>query len=108
MSEHPNPSVIPSKRPPHPNLDRADEVHERSQAIGDFLSWLTDNHKIILAERSRATNRLNAVVPTDLQVNQWLAEFYGIDHVEMERERQALLEWVRAAQPEGGAHGRGA
>lgn len=82
--------------PVGPNLEKMTKVSDTSNVAGDFLRWLQDTKHIILAQRSPSTNRLNPVPATDLQINRWLAEYFGIDYDEMERERLRLLNWVRS------------
>jgi hypothetical protein len=81
--------------PETPNLDKAHEVHKQSQAIGDFLEWVrlaSDTHERLLF----AFYRGDVLIPASYNIQQLLAEFFGIDYDAMERERWALLEYMRA------------
>lgn len=90
-----------SDAPVGPNLTLMTNVADTSNVCGDFLRWLLDTHHLLLAEYIGSSLRLTQRPATDLAVNRWLAEYFHIDYDEMERERLALLEWVRRAQPEG-------
>ena len=82
-----------------PELDKLAAISERSQAIGEFL----DTSPYILYEtvpcekyhpRLAATaycSQGSHTVPTSKTIQQILAEYFGIDLQEVERERRMIL-----------------
>ena len=94
---HTGPGVEESaKRPPGypsvPNLDKALKIHDQSQAIGEFLDWCYqrgwflcehwESHEFPVPIRENNTHRI-------------LAEYFGIDYDAMNKEQEAVLEYVR-------------
>lgn len=80
-----------------PELDKIVEAAEDSQKIGEFLEWLSEQ-EIILAEWTGSDcewcgESLMCMVQTREQL---LANYCGIDLVKAEKERQALLDEVKA------------
>ncbi len=74
-----------------PQHDRLMEVRVESQAIGEFIDWLYYEHGVMLAhygdgERLYTYHR---------NVNEMLAEFFGIDLQELEQEKRAMLARLR-------------
>ena len=78
-----------------PTLDKIQKVHEQSQAIGTFLDWLGEKG-ITLCHR-----------PEDSEyywhcgrgAESLLYEYFGIDEQEAEKERRALLDYIRKEKP---------
>jgi len=106
-----------------PNLDKASEVKELSQTIDEFIEWLHDEKEIDTCRRLEVEPFEDDTGPDyygecpvcgielDLRgdpfifwwpayanIQEWLAEFFGIDHDEMERERTELLLHLRDQQ----------
>ncbi|KKM04767.1 hypothetical protein LCGC14_1761010 [marine sediment metagenome] len=83
------------EQPKTPNCDKMLAVKDKSQVLTEFVDWL--NHK-----------------EKGYHICQWFdetleyasyggysklfAEFFGIDYDEMEREKQAILTFIRAQQ----------
>jgi hypothetical protein len=65
-------------------------VHTASQAQGEFLTWLQEEKHYILC--GHPTCKWAAAVAT---VEKLLAEFHGIDLNKVEKERRALLDFLR-------------
>lgn len=87
------------KQPKCPEAEKLAAVSEDSNKIGGFLSWLS-SQGVYLAEYDESDNfvRSSDYKLTDYGINRILAEYYGIDLDEVERERRALLDWLREVQ----------
>ena len=106
-----------------PNLDKMQEVKEYSQMIGEFVEWLRTEKGIDTCRRLEIEPyedddgpdyygecpvcgceldlRGDPFIfwwPTYTNVQGLLAEFFGIDYDEVERERTALLLHLRDQQ----------
>lgn len=81
------------KKPETPELDKVQEVRDRSQTIGEFLDWLP-SQGIFLAryyeERGLSTFAVN--------IQELLAEYFDIDLEVMEEEKRRLLSGVSVEQ----------
>ena len=75
--------------PPTPTLDKMQAVHARSQAIGEFLEWLGQQGYVICCSGRYPP------APAGKSTEQLLAEYFGIDLEAAERERRAVLDYVR-------------
>lgn len=80
--------------PPTPMLDRMKAVRERTQAIGEFLEWL-QSRGYVLCSRTEGECPDIPYLPAAKSTEELLAEYFGIDLDAAERERRAVLEWVR-------------
>lgn len=101
-----------------PMLDKMLEVKDESQAIGEFLEWLTSERKIHLgkylgdeeyesdANKRERTDEMHRVrdhyvysqedlVPVNLDIEELLAEYFGIDSKQAEKERREILEGLK-------------
>lgn len=81
-----------------PELDKMHAVHGKSQAIGEFLEWLTFEKGWTLAEWKKteyADDFHNELWPTSYSIEKLLAEYFEIDLEKTEIERRALLEEIR-------------
>lgn len=90
-------------RPATPQLDKMVAVREESRTIGEFLTWLQAEGYVICVWRDavRVGDHLAqpaGYYPAGRTAEQLLAAYFGIDLEEAERERQAVLEWVRRQQ----------
>lgn len=101
-------------QPECPECERLTKVSEESQKIGYFLEWL-DNHGIQLAvwdnnysgvvrdSEGNEEDFSGKLVPDwkhkgDSGINKLLAEYFDIDLDKIEKERRALLNWIREEQ----------
>lgn len=89
--------AIPPLSVDTPELNKVLEVSEDSQRIGEFLEWLAEQ-EIVLAEwvgreYGVGTESLMRISQTREQL---LANYFEIDLVKAEKERQALLDAIRA------------
>ncbi len=75
-----------------PELNRIIGVSEDSQRIGEFLEWLAEQ-EITLAKWNDNEEELFEIRQSREQL---LANYFEIDLVKAEKERQALLDEVRA------------
>jgi hypothetical protein len=83
---------------PTPELDRQrDIIHSgKAQTVQNFIDWLRDEKKYVLAEWSEASKQPMSgedqeLFPVFIQPEDLMAEFFGIDRNKIEQERRALL-----------------
>ncbi len=103
--------------PKTPELDRLGAVKDKSQAIGEFIDWLTSEKKVHLGSphehgptcrgwdegRDRYAPRgedrcecsTGEFIPLNTSIEKLLAEFFEIDLKKVEKERQAILDHIR-------------
>lgn len=76
------------KDPETPMLEKLRSVRHESQQIGEFLEWLEHQgiHLMTYGEGDELS-------PDYRGVERLLADYFEIDLVQVEKERQALLEW---------------
>jgi hypothetical protein len=79
----------PHKEPKCPECEKLFKVSPQSQVIGAFLEHLKENG-VKLSEWHR-----NSLVPIRSSTEDLLAEYFDIDMDKVERERQALLEYLK-------------
>lgn len=107
-----------SKYPKTPELDKMKAVKEKSQACGELLEWLEQEHGLYIgkphvhspacpgwdSERERYNPDFQNQCPIrESQFErhelgsreQLLAKFYGIDLKKVDDERQAILDYIR-------------
>lgn len=86
-------------QPPCPECEKLAAISEESNRIGEFLSWLS-RQDIIIAQYDSFGDlyRSRNYQLTDSGINRMLAEYYEIDLDKVERERRALLDWIREVQ----------
>jgi hypothetical protein len=75
----------------YPEHEKLAKVQDRSQAVGEFLEWLTSEQHYVIAEYEGDT-----LWPVQRALNSWLAQFFQIDPVALEREKRAMLDHQRA------------
>ena len=76
--------------PTTPTLDRIREVHERSEAIGAFLEW-GQAHGLVMCRYNSDRERYYAAESIDTLLH----AYFEIDDKAEERERRALLDYIR-------------
>lgn len=80
-------------------IEKALAVKEKSQAIGEFLEW-AQSEGYFLASWQHFGNPEpeghDRLVTSRNTIHQWFAEFFEIDQDKIEKERQALLNEIRA------------
>ena len=77
-------------------LDRIQEVHEDSQRIGEFLEWLLGEWSGSECDECGDETFIHMIQTRE----QLLANYFEIDLAKAEKERQALLDAVRAENNE--------
>lgn len=80
-----------------PQLDRMREVQAESQAVGQFLEWLSEQ-RIDLCSLIVGSGHDRWAPITD-GTEKLLARYFGIDLNAVERERRAVLNYFAKAQP---------
>jgi hypothetical protein len=82
----------------YPEHDKLAEVADQSQAIGEFIDWLSKEKGMHLYRYLKG-----AVCPveTNLSIQSLLAEFFEIDLKRLEDEKRAMLTAMRAANEAG-------
>lgn len=81
-------------------LQKMNEVKDKSQLIGEFLDWLMNEKGCVIAEYSDSEIYVyKPLIPNRLSIEQLLAEYFDIDLEKAERERVELLERFRKANP---------
>lgn len=82
------------KYPEHAKLTA---VSGKSQTIGEFLDWLLNdsrNAKYRLCEH-RIVSGIDEFVPTYISIEKLLGEYFGIDTVKINVEKEKMLQEVR-------------
>jgi hypothetical protein len=74
----------------HPEHDKLAEVADKSQVCGEFHEWLMAQGYLLA--RYGVGSRPNELSPVRRDLDDMLAEFFGIDRVRLEREKRAMLE----------------
>ena len=84
------------KYPEHAKLS---EVSDLSQAIGEFLDWVSQEHGASLAVfEDNWHENSGCMVPLIYGVQDLLAEHFNINLNELEREKRRMLDEIRTAQ----------
>lgn len=82
-----------------PQLDKMLEVNPQSQVIGEFLEWLRNKKKyaicFLYADRIDDEEDTLSFEPIEQPIEQLLAEYYGVDLNEAEKERTLILQSIR-------------
>jgi hypothetical protein len=85
--------LVHEKKIKTPMLDKMLEVKDKSQTIGDFLEWIGHREpRLYLCEVDQDAEQYYPSFPG---IEKLLAEFFGINLDEAERERRRLLDYVR-------------
>lgn len=66
------------------------QLRDKTEVIGEFLEWLLDNYSV--CDWDEENNRYEQRYQN---IEQWLAEYFDIDLNKVEREKTALLQWIR-------------
>jgi len=95
----------------YPEHMKLKAVQEKSQAIGEFLEWLSSEKQIHMAKwldveytdidpfsDKETKYTVNELVIQPLNINEILAEYYGIDLKKIEAEKCAMLDSLRQNQ----------
>lgn len=76
-----------------PTMDRMVEIQEQSQLCGEFLDWFLRKYTVFDRKQKRESPFADVMWNGDyINKEKLLAEFFDIDLVEAEKERQAILD----------------
>lgn len=87
----------------YPECEKMSKVTEKSQSIGEFLEWLSEEKKVVIGsyqefespwDKEGCTRKEFA--PFRYDTEKLLAEFFGIDLKKVEQEKRAMLAEIRA------------
>lgn len=78
----------------YPEHEKLRKISDKSQVVGEFLEWLEDTKGWRLARWGRYINWME---PVHYDVQDILAEFFGIDRDRLDAEKDAMLEELRKA-----------
>ena len=88
----------------YPEHDKLRAVSNLSQAQGEFLDWLGQEKGWTLGEWRAQESEL--FWPVNYSLQNLLAEYHGIDRVQLEREKLAMIDELSAApEPQGAEAG---
>lgn len=97
----------------YPEHDRLQAVKERSQTIGDFLSWIQEEQSVVLARSHKHNGNCvedgkkmcgaenDSLVPVFCSITEWLAQYFDIDEAKLEAEKCAMLDDLRLGSSTG-------
>lgn len=77
--------------------DKLLKVAPDSQKIGAFLEWLQEERQTVLAVYGDERNTRSTLFPDHTSIQNLLAEYFQIDMAQVERERAAILDGLRAS-----------
>lgn len=77
-----------------PTLDRMLVIKDESQKVGNFIEWLAEKGYVI-ARYGSMRNTRDTLMPDYQTTEKRLAEYFGIDLDEAERERLKILKGLR-------------
>lgn len=79
----------------YPTLERMKEIEEQSQLLGEFLEWLHSKYFMIDKKSKFETAKIPFGFDSFIDIEKLLAEYFGIDLVEAEKERLQILSDLR-------------
>lgn len=71
-------------------IEKVKAVSERSQTIGGFLEWLQSKEYVIAS-----WGAYDNLYQERRSIEEWLAQYFGIDLKKLEKEKRALLDEIR-------------
>ena len=77
--------------------DKLDKVKKESQSCGEFLEWLQNEKELVLSQYSQYSDTDETLYPIHVNIQDLLAEFFGIDLNKLEEEKRHMLETLRKA-----------
>lgn len=81
----------------YPQHEKLIGVVDESQAVGEFLTWLSEVKGVLLGKWDQEGHKLT---PHNVSVTELLGEYYGIDLKKLDEEKAAMLEVLREAEGE--------
>lgn len=86
----------------YPTLTKMNAVKPHSQILGEFIDWLATEKKMFIGEYVEDPDTERVLFMTaNINTEKILAEFFGIDLVEAEKERQRILDNIRKENKHG-------
>lgn len=95
-------------QPPCPECEKLTKVSEESNKIGNFLDWMYSRGLVLCTWEENDDEDTNDYLPdilvpaskyrTHSGIENLLAEYFGVDLDKVEKERRALLDWLREVQ----------
>lgn len=79
----------------YPEHNKLDKVKQQSQAAGEFVEWLTDVKKYVIATHINIDGVGDRLSQVHINITSLLAEFYGVDLNALEQEKQQMLKLIR-------------
>ena len=79
----------------HEELDKIKKVQDKTQAICEFMDWISSEKGLVLAQYPENSDFLH---PSFSKKEDLVAEFYDIDLKKAEKERQGVLDHIRRTQ----------
>lgn len=76
----------------YPECEKLAKVSKRSNACGEFLSWLEAEKGFLLA----SYNDNERLLPVNYNIEALLGEFFEIDMKKVEKERRAILKSMQS------------
>lgn len=89
--------------PRTPQCELLSEHYDERMSVNRFIEWL-EERGIVLCQREPDLRREFDFVPAAKNADRLFMDYIGIDQVELENERRALLDWQRELNKEVG-HG---
>lgn len=83
----------------YPEHDKLQTVENESRTIGRFLEWLGDEKEILLGKEVDPCEECDRYIEEErFHIEATLAEYFGIDLVILEQEKQAMLDSIRQGE----------
>lgn len=76
----------------YPEHDKLKAVVEQSQAIGEFIDVFLPGKGIFLGKAKEFGEGLDPII---VDIQELLAEYFGIDRDKLENEKEAMLDEIR-------------
>jgi len=83
----------------YPEHEKLQKVKDHSQAIGEFLEWVSWTKEYRLGEFV-GNNDYTEFVPVNMNIQNLLAEYFEIDLKKLESEKREMLEKMRKIKNE--------
>lgn len=83
----------------YPEHQKLQAIKDKSQAIGEFLDWLTSvkNYRIAkwIKYNEEDPESDSTLQPACYPIERLLAEYFGINQNKLEQEKRAMLDTIR-------------
>lgn len=85
----------------YPECEKMAAVKDEFQVIGEFLEWLQHDRQIqvklcvLNSATDKSTDYYTKLVPYRIEMEQLLAEFFGIDLDKVEQEKRWMFKEIR-------------